>query len=72
MPEFKATASKKRKPGLGAPGEKISGKTHRPARFQLVIDRLKYRKCHHVEEQDESRHWKTEHYEDVPLGEKKK
>jgi hypothetical protein len=57
---------------LSKSGKKISGKTHHLAREQLVIDRLKHRKYHHVEELDESGQWKTKHHEDVPLGEKKK
>jgi len=49
-------------------GEKISGKTRRPAREHMIVDRLVRRKYHHVEEQDESGKWRIVEHHDGPLS----
>jgi hypothetical protein len=37
------------------------------AKEQLIIDRKKNRKIHHVEEKDANGNWKVVHHEDEPL-----
>ncbi|MFH0849141.1 MAG: hypothetical protein V1857_06535 [archaeon] len=65
-------AGKKNYVSLSKSGEKISGKTHRPAREDMTIDRGKKHKRHYVEEQDESGKWQVVRDYDGPLDEKKK